>query len=185
MPRDAKGSVSFGAITQDDLRPVSALFARHEQERASVDAWHGALNIENANYGRAADLLAQATKAEPTQERWVLLGDAQLLNGHPADAVESYTHALSFGPNATAEKGLAWALVGIKDYDGAIRHFTKARDAFAMTEHTKPRPGYLDTVRGLAVATGRKGDCAAASAYMADVIAEDPASPASEIDGCK
>jgi tetratricopeptide (TPR) repeat protein len=184
-PKDATAHVAFGAIEQGDLRPIDALVARTEGRDQAIEAWHGAFDVENGNFGKAATLLERVANREPTAQHWLLLGDAQLLSGQPAEAAKSYQRTLAFGPSASAEKGMGWALVGTKDYDGALVHFQRARDGYAEVELVRPRAGYLDALRGSVIATARKGDCVAAHALEAEIKSEAPSFPPPTLEECK
>lgn len=174
----------FGAIEQATLRPIAELVARGATGAAGRAAWHGELDMEVGNYGKAARYLEEAVAVEPTHARLTSLGDAYLLDFKPAEATKSYARALAMGDSPRANKGMGWALVGVGDAAGALAHFERARASYAESEKIKPRPGLLDTLRGLAVASAKAGDCEGAKRWGDLAFEEEPALPPPVLAGC-
>jgi uncharacterized membrane protein len=184
VPDRSPAEVAFGAIRQDDLRPVEALAARGAAESAGVDAWHGAFEIDNGNYAAAVALLERAVAKEPSGDRLALLGTARYLDGRKAAAVESFDLALGYGPSTEIERALGWALIATGDFDGALAHFTRGHEALGSTDQARLVPGALETVRGLALAATQRDDCAAARVFAETAAAEDTTVPPPSLGVC-
>jgi hypothetical protein len=184
VPQGVTAQMSFGAIVQDDLRPVDAIAARGERESAGVDAWHGAFEIENGNYDAAVALLERAVAREPSGDRFALLGNAQYLAGRTAAAVDSYHRALEYAPSAEVERALGWALVATGDFDGALACFTRGHDAVASIDHLRPLASALAKVRDLAVEAAKRRDCSAARVFAETAAADDATVPLVRLGPC-
>ena len=108
IPDGRAADVSFGEIHTLPRSP-DAIVRAGLADRAGLEAWHAAIDIEMRNHAKAATLLAAATAAQPTAERFFLLAEEQRQSDRASDAVGSYEHALALGfpRRADALRGLA------------------------------------------------------------------------------
>jgi hypothetical protein len=184
VPAGRTATVGFGAMRNTELRPIDALVARRDASKPGLEVWRASFDMEQGNYAKAAALLEDAVKTEPTAERFRLLGDAFYLDEKAALAKDAFARSLQMEDTPEGNKGMGWSFIVVGDPKAAIPYLEKARVQYEEREKLPPRFGVLDVVRGLAVASAKLHDCDAAHRYAAEVVAENPASPRPLLEGC-
>lgn len=109
------GSYGFLSGAEPDLRP------------AELEILKDVIDLMKVNPKAAAIMLAQRKSPESSAAIDFVLANLQFQNGDTADAVASYEQALAKFPDfRRAHKNLGLLRVQLNDFDGAIRHLTRA-----------------------------------------------------------
>lgn len=110
LPDGRAADVTFGAI-HSWPRSDDALVRAGVADPAGLLAWHGMLDADMRNHGKAHERLAAAVAIEPTPERLFLLAEEERLLGRNDEALASYERALAAGwpRRSDALRGMARA----------------------------------------------------------------------------
>jgi tetratricopeptide (TPR) repeat protein len=122
-------------------------------------------DLENGNYGRAAELLRTSAEAAPEDiSRRKALGNALLLNREYAEAQREFSRAQQLQPDdAEAQRGIGWSYFLEGNFEKAAEAFQKA---MALPEGRTADPALLAYI-----SLKRSGKAAEAEALLSKEIA--------------